>query len=490
MCWEGSLRSFIKPNREQHLLLTEVNLDSIVPLGSPLRYIDELVELLDTSEIEKDYDLESEQGRNPIHPKTFIKVGLFALYNLRFSLRKMEYDTQNHLGYKWLTGDKAIDHSTIGKFLAEFADEIVELFSQVVMICREHDFIDFDILAIDSVKLRANASYKESKTLGLLEKEEEKIKERLREIVEAANKDGEVEEEEAKTLAKRVARLEEAKGVLEQRIKEKTAGKSEKERERVEKKEKINITDFDAHIMEQANKERNPAYSITTTTDTGGDIITHFQVNAEDKDEAALMGAIEGSRENTGEKHNIADADSGFASKGNFEKLEEEGQEALIPDRRLEAEERSDLSKGEYDRSNFIYDEKADSYRCPCGEELAKGSEVEINGRLYNRYWNAAACKACDFHDECTKGKYRIISRDQNEEVQERMRAKLDLEENRIIYNKRAHAAESPFGHVKRNLKFTYVMRRGIKKVRMEMSLLFMLHNILKVAPVLSYSGP
>ncbi len=139
MCWEGSLRSFIKPNREQHLLLTEVNLDSIVPLGSPLRYIDELVELLDTSEIEKDYDLESEQGRNPIHPKTFIKVGLFALYNLRFSLRKMEYDTQNHLGYKWLTGDKAIDHSTIGKFLAKFSDEIVELFSQVVMICREHD---------------------------------------------------------------------------------------------------------------------------------------------------------------------------------------------------------------------------------------------------------------------------------------------------------------------------------------------------------------
>jgi len=70
------------------------------------------------------------------------------------------------------------------------------------------------------------------------------------------------------------------------------------------------------------------------------------------------------------------------------------------------------------------------------------------------------------------------------------MRAKLDLEENRILYNKRAHAAESPFGHVKRNLKFTYVMRRGIKKVRMEMSLLFMLHNILKVASVLSYSGP
>ena len=52
-------------------------------------------------------------------------------------------------------------------------------------------------------------------------------------------------------------------------------------------------------------------------------------------------------------------------------------------------------------------------------------------------------------------------------------------------YKKRAHAAESPYGHAKRNLKFIYVMRRGIKKVRMELALLFMLHNIMKVAPII-----
>jgi len=37
--------------------------------------------MFDTSKIEKVYDLESEQGRNPIHLKTYIKVGLYALYN-------------------------------------------------------------------------------------------------------------------------------------------------------------------------------------------------------------------------------------------------------------------------------------------------------------------------------------------------------------------------------------------------------------------------
>lgn len=96
----------------------------------------------------------------------------------------------------------------------------------------------------------------------------------------------------------------------------------------------MNITDPQAHTMQQANGERNPAYSITTTTDVGHDIIAHFQLNAEDNDSAALLEAIEGSRQNTGEKHREVEADAGLASMDNYEQLEAQGQEALIPDRR------------------------------------------------------------------------------------------------------------------------------------------------------------
>ena len=75
------MRSFIESNRKQQLLLTEIDLDTVAPIGSALRYIDELVDMFDTSAIEATYDLESEHGRNPFHPKTFIKLGLYALYN-------------------------------------------------------------------------------------------------------------------------------------------------------------------------------------------------------------------------------------------------------------------------------------------------------------------------------------------------------------------------------------------------------------------------
>jgi len=54
------VRSFKVPNQNQLLLLTHVSLDSIAPVGSALRCIDEVVDQLDTREIEKNYDLESE----------------------------------------------------------------------------------------------------------------------------------------------------------------------------------------------------------------------------------------------------------------------------------------------------------------------------------------------------------------------------------------------------------------------------------------------
>jgi transposase len=68
------VRSFKVPNRKQLLLLTSVNLDCIAPVGSEARCIDKLVDQMDTTEIEKDYKLESEQRREPFHPKTLIKI--------------------------------------------------------------------------------------------------------------------------------------------------------------------------------------------------------------------------------------------------------------------------------------------------------------------------------------------------------------------------------------------------------------------------------
>ncbi len=475
------MRSFKIPDRNKIYLFTNVSLDSIAPVGSVVRSIDELVNKLDTSDIELTYNLKSEKGREPIHPKTIIKVALYALHNCRFSLRKMEEDTRNHLAYRWLTGDEEIDHSTMGKFLVYYKEQIIEMFSQTVLLCVEKELVDFEVLAIDTVKIRGNASYKQSKNLKAVKKEEKKIKNRLKELIENQC-DGELEELEQKQLKARELKLEEAKKLLEKRIKEKKSkANGNKAKSKIEKKEKINITDTDARIMEQRNGEKNPSYGITTATDAENDVITNFEMNQENNDAEALIPAIEGSKKQTGRRHKIVDADSAFSSIENLKQLEKDEQEAFIPDRRYEAKERGNISNKEYDRSNFKYDSESDEYTCPEGEILTKKGSNKINGRDHNRYSNSTACKKCSKRQECTKSSCRIIYRDVDEEVKERMREKLQDEKNKEFYNQRAHACESPYGQIKHNLKYKIMMRRGIVKIKMEMALLFMLHNMMKI---------
>lgn len=475
------MRRFIEPQRNQLLLLANVSLDSVAPVGSTVRTIDELVERLDTSKIEASYDLEAEKGAEPLHPKTLIKVALFALHNCRFSLRKMESDTELNLAYRWLTGDRKIDHSTMGKFLCSHRSAIVELFTQTVMICREHELIDFEILSIDSVKIRANASYKQNKNKKGIEKERKKVEEKLERLFEEASDGGEEREAEEAALLNRKARVERAAEELERRIEEKSKGKSEKQREKVEEKEKVNLTDPAARTMQQRNGERNPAYSVTTTQDAKNDIMTNIEVNEEDNDAEALLAAIDGSEQRSGKRHTVVVADPAFSSIDNLERLEEGKQDALIPDRRMEAEEKGRLSKGAYDRSKFTYLAEEDVYICPMGRRLEKSGEAVMNGRTYNKYMNADACGRCEVRDKCTKRSARVINRDKNEKAKERMREKLNKDENKELYKKRAHSSEAPYGHIKHNLKFRQVMRRGIEKVKMEMALLGMLHNGLKL---------
>lgn len=104
-----------------------------------------------------------------------------------------------------------------------------------------------------------------------------------------------------------------------------------------------------------------------------------------------------------------------------------------------------------------------------------------INGRPYLRYANPQACRQCACKPECTPAPQRMIYRDQSEGLKEQMRHRLSLKRNQAIYNRRAHAAESPYGHAKRNLRFICCMRRGIENVKMEMALVFMLHNLMRL---------
>jgi hypothetical protein len=329
-------------------------------------------------------------------------------------------------------------------------------------------------LAIDTVKIRANASYKQFRTAEGITKERKRIRERVKELIEKAD-DDETAKEEVRILENRENRLKEAKKELKRRIQE-----SQKDKAKAAKA-KINVTDFDCSLVQQGNGEINSGYAVTTSVDGANQIITGFDVKEDVNDAKALLPAIDESEEKCGARHETVLADAGFSSMENLEELKIRKQDALIPDRRREVEERGETAKKQYDRSQFKYNKEKNIYTCPQGEKLPCMGQVEQNGRTYKKYGNPQACAECKAKTACTKSKSRIICRDINEELKEDMRKRMSLKRNDRRYRQRAPIVESPYGNIKQNMNFRMVKRRGRLKIKMEAALLFMLHNILKI---------
>ena len=89
-----------------------------------------------------------------------------------------------------------------------------------------------------------------------------------------------------------------------------------------------------------------------------------------------------------------ADTIEAFADRGYFKSeeivaCEQAGVEVYVP-RPLTSNARA---AGRYDRRDFVYDSKSDTYVCPTGERLTYRMTTEEAGKVLRRYWTASVCR-------------------------------------------------------------------------------------------------
>jgi transposase len=121
-------------------------------------------------------------------------------------------------------------------------------------------------------------------------------------------------------------------------------------------------------------------------------------------DEASmLMTLLDAHALNTGHIALEPTADKGYGTAENYCRLQERGTTPCIPHKAV----REDPAM--FPRSSFVYDPKADTYRCPAGQTLVRrGAAVDDR---YRYQPNAGVCRNCPLKSQCTAGKQRIISR-------------------------------------------------------------------------------
>src|SRR6202167_4098907 len=110
-------------------------------------------------------------------------------------------------------------------------------------------------------------------------------------------------------------------------------------------------------------------------------------------------------------------------------------------------------------------------------------SSLLLRGLKKINYVNKLACDDCAIRGRCTGGKFRAVSRLENEAVLDRMQSRLTKRPN--VLDRRREAVEHPFGTIKQWMNQGAFLMRGLEKVRAEFSLTALAYNLRRALNIL-----
>jgi transposase len=229
----------------------EATLDVTVRLGDCLppnhlaRFVVDTIAQLDLSALYARY---SPRGGQPYAPEILLGLLFYGYATGVFSTRKLERATYETVPFRFIAGNLHPDHDTLASFRKTFLPELKDLFVQVLLLAQLAGVLKLGNISLDGTKIHADASkskavsYKHLLALEAhLHVEVEELFALSERVDQGEMPEGLVVSDEIAIRQARLARLAQAKALLEARAKERTA---------------LEQADYEAKVQERAEKER------------------------------------------------------------------------------------------------------------------------------------------------------------------------------------------------------------------------------------------
>ena len=131
-------------------------------------------------------------------------------------------------------------------------------------------------------------------------------------------------------------------------------------------------------------------------------------------------------------------------------------------------------------------DAASDSYVCPTGQRVHPHSSSLVRGLKKINYVNKLACDDYTIRSRCTGGRFRRVSRLENEAVLGRIKARLAKRPD--VLDLRRETVEHPFGTIQQWMNLGAFLVRGLEKVRAEFSLTALAYNLRRVLNLVGFT--
>jgi transposase len=355
----GMTRKFKTADYEKTLDL-QISLRDVLPPDHLARFIVDVIAQLDLRAIYSQY---GDQGAPPYAPEVLLGLLFYGYATGVFSSRKIEQATYEVIPFRYIAGDMHPDHATIAHFRKENLAELKELFVQILLIAQEMGYLQVGNVSLDGSKIHADASKSKAvsyKRLLALEAYLQAEVNELFALAEAADggqlPDNMDLQDEIERRQQHLARLAEAKKVLQARAQaryeaeqaeyeakirareEKAAKKGGERSGRPPKpptpgpgdKDQYNFTDPESRIMKNANNSGfDQHYNVQVVVEHDSRLIVGHWLCNQTNDKQAALPTIDTVPPELGHPK-TANLDTGYFSELNLAGLQQRGIDPYI----------------------------------------------------------------------------------------------------------------------------------------------------------------
>ena len=419
-----------------------------LPEDDLVYFLVETVATLDLTAIFAHYQREL-RGQPPFHPRMMVALLLYCYATGTRSSRKIMRRCHTDVACRIIVGEDVPDFRTISDFRKIHLARLEGLFLKVLKLCALAGLSRVGTIALDGTKIKANASRHKAMSYDRMKEEEKRLQQEIAQLLAEAeaidaaedqthgrDRRGDELPDELKRRAGRLAKIKEAKALLEDRAR--TEAEQEAARRKAEGKEppakppaeavpepkdQINFTDPESRIMKTSNKGWDQCGNAQAVANED-QIILAADVTEQANDKRQAVPMVDQTLENleaAGVEQPVGAAalDSGYYSEANTRALEEREIDPHIATERLKH-----------------------------NQEIPPAPR----GRIPKDYT-----------------------------AQQRMARKLRTVKGRATYAKRKGIIEPIFGQLKQVLGFRQFSMRGLASMRGEWRLMCTVHNLLKL---------
>jgi len=457
-------------------------------------------------DVEAVFNVYSGRGSAAHPPELLLKLVIYEHCRGRTKPIQWHRDLKSDIKVQWLTFGMETAQTPLYRFRDRVGSLLEDWHQQVLELAVAEGLVEGRQASIDGTTVAANASRRKLGNMQQVEQRLEQLEQAMSSSPETSSQDTacqdsaepsrEPEPREPRWMAKtdtgkleQQARYRKAQEKLSERHAENRKRRSDKRKP--EEKIVVSLTDPESVFGRDKEKVYRPLYNVQTVSDLATDFVLSYEVFAQHSDSGTLQPMMNKIHDSgVGVEDLLADA--GYPVGEDLEFCESAGITLYAPwqENSSTAKQKKQSSEPRIEKDEFQWDQVREVYFCPEGKELSHSHQKtrqRANGdtiRFDVYQASPSDCTACPLQVRCTTAPQtgRTVRRDPHQEEIDRLKARMQTEEAKLLYKQRGQTIERVFADFKEHRNLRRFRGRGLSRARTQLGLTVLGHNLRTLA--------